>query len=1195
MIPTPISLVLAAAIASTSVGATVDLPRYPTLSPDGRELVFSWRGDLWRASTDGGVAVRLTSNPADDLKAAWSADGARIAFESERDGYRNLFTMKPDGTNIVQISKLDVPQSLSGFGVGPDGAPTITFDASIEGDLFRSPRPYQIELAPSGLAAGMPRRVHDAFGTFAQYSRDGSKVLFERGGSAWLRRGYRGPDARDVWMFDVKSGAFTRLTDWAGNDGMPRWINDDSFVFLSDREKDTVNLYRQSTAPGAPASRLTDFAGEDVHGATVSADGKRAVVAAWDALYSVDLTVGSPNATKLSFTANDDGLDDAQRKNVAKDTTEAALSPDGLTVALIAYGDVWVKGTAEKSVPRRITDGVGRERDVAWSADGLTLYFVSDRDVGESIYAVTVDKTRDEVRKRTEERLHPKPTEPKADEHAAPHEEKDEKPADEKQPEKPADDKKDSEKPKDAEKDKEKANKKKDPTLDPARWADAITFTVVPFVHEATFDSRPSPSPDNKSLAFRRGNGDIMVMDLETKAIRSLAQGFDADVEFRWSPDSQLMAYAMDDRNFNSDIWIMPVDGSAPAANVTKHPDSDRSPRWSADGKVLVFISERTNEENDVWTVFLERDLEGLKGKDLEQYYKDAGEAAKKRKPPEPKDPKAAVTKPEAATPAVSADEKPAQPVATPAQDPAPEPTKPEPEPEPAPEPKPESKPAEPKLPFGELDLNDAYLRVRRVTNLPGNESNLELLPAGDKVIFTGAEGTTTVLYSMKTDGTGIQKIGATGSVQGLNFDGSRVVVVAAGAASSLAVGGGDIKGYELPETVDIDLGVFAKQKFIEAARVLGQQFYEPTMKGLDWPKLTEKYLQIAERSRTNDEFDWVANRFLGELNASHLGVRSPEVPSPLRQPQGRLGVRTTPVADGFEVRDIIEGGPGSVAKQPFKLGDVITAIDFVPFVFGADGATETIEARLAGKVGKEVVVTVRRAVDGAEPLTLDLLVVPASAAEMAGRVYEQSTLRNRKLVDEWSGGKLGYIHIRGMDQASLDDFERDLYASADGKKGLLIDVRNNGGGSTADLLLASIMVKPHAYTIPRGGDRNARDGYPQDRLFIQRYTMPIDMLCNEKSFSNAEITAHAFKTLERGTLVGQQTYGGVISTGGTTLLDGTTVRLPFRGWYLEDGSDMENNGAMPDLVVLQTPEDESTNLDAQLKAAVEDLMKRVR
>ena len=180
------------------------------------------------------------------------------------------------------------------------------------------------------------------------------------------------------------------------------------------------------------------------------------------------------------------------------------------------------------------------------------------------------------------------------------------------------------------------------------------------------------------------------------------------------------------------------------------------------------------------------------------------------------------------------------------------------------------------------------------------------------------------------------------------------------------------------------------------------------------------------------------------------------------------------------------------------------------------------------------------------------------------------------------------------MNQPSLDEFERDLYAAAEGKDGLIIDVRNNGGGWTADRLLASIMSPVHAYTVPRGAEGDYRLGYPRDRLFIQRYTLPITMLANEKSFSNAEIVAHAFKTLKRGTLVGETTNGGVISTGGTRLLDGTTVRMPFRGWYLPDGRDMENNGAVPDIRVPQTPEDESRGDDAQLRRAAEELLGRL-
>jgi len=271
------------------------------------------------------------------------------------------------------------------------------------------------------------------------------------------------------------------------------------------------------------------------------------------------------------------------------------------------------------------------------------------------------------------------------------------------------------------------------------------------------------------------------------------------------------------------------------------------------------------------------------------------------------------------------------------------------------------------------------------------------------------------------------------------------------------------------------------------------------------------------------------------------------------------------------------------------KPKDVIVAIDLQPFA-----PRETLESRLTGYVGKEVIVTINRTLDGGTTQTLNTLITPIGVGELNSLKYRAWRRANANRVAEWSNGRIGYIHIRGMSQPSLDVFERDLYAAAENKDGLIIDVRNNGGGWTADRLLSSIMVRPHAYTIPRGADPNDIGHYPQGRLFIQRYTLPIDMLCNEKSFSNAEIVSHAFKTLGRGTLVGQTTHGSVISTGGTRLIDGTWVRLPFRGWFLPDGTDMEGHGAAPDLIVPQTPEAESRNEDEQLRAAVEDLLERL-
>jgi len=138
--------------------------------------------------------------------------------------------------------------------------------------------------------------------------------------------------------------------------------------------------------------------------------------------------------------------------------------------------------------------------------------------------------------------------------------------------------------------------------------------------------------------------------------------------------------------------------------------------------------------------------------------------------------------------------------------------------------------------------------------------------------------------------------------------------------------------------------------------------------------------------------------------------------------------------------------------------------------------------------------------------------------------------------------------------------------------------------------------VRRHAYTVPRGSDAD-RKAYPQVRLPLAAWTKPAAALCDEESYSNAEIFSRAFKTLDRGPLIGYPTFGAVISTGGTPLLDGGFLRLPFRGWY-EAGTDenMENNPAMPDVVVEQPPrQDLDDERDAQLSRAVDGLLEHMK
>lgn len=1160
-------------------GGNVTFPRFPSISPDGKTIAFSWRGDVWSAPSTGGTCTRLTSHPSNDLRTAWSPDGTSIAFNSSRLGGLNVFVMSADGSNVRAVTQSDRPNTISGF---TSGGTEVLFSAARESDNYRAARPYRVPVT-----GGATERLMDCFGENPQTSPDGSKIVFERGGSEWSRRNYRGPDSRDLWMYDVAARSFSRLTTWPGNDGKARWQNNSTLVFLSDRELETVNVWAMTLDGGeSKARRLTSFEGNDVHDFDVALGSGTCVLSAWDSLYTLNLRDSSPAAKPLTLIAAEDEADNFVLKQVGKDVTAAALNPDGKSMAVIAYGQIYVRSTDEKSPTRRVTSGTGRCREIAWSPDGTKLYFSSDEDGSDGLYVVGVERTRDELKENFKKSVTPAapgsgPEKKPEPEGAAPPPVNPE-PAPSATPAAVATAGEAQANPPSG----PDATSKVEPPVATApapepkkdepdyaklaeRWAKAVRFSIEPLKTGrsggigGTNERLPAPSPDGKSIAFRRGRGDVMIMDLASGQVRRLIESWDYGNEFRWSPDSRFIAYAGSDDNFNSDVWIARADGSAPPVNITRHPDVDGAPRWSADGRVLALLSEREGDF-DVFAVYLDKDLESMNSMDLEKYYKDAADAAKKRKPLNHEKKKGD-----------KKDDKKGD-----------DDTKPD-----------SDKEKKPEAPF-EPALNDAFLRLRRITSMSGAESNLEITPGGDRLIFTGndkgdgGEG----LYSIKWTGDEKERKRLTDGepkVQGVSLSGDKVVLVDKGSAAMIGPEGGKTDSQAIEDRVRLDLKAQATQKFTEGARVLGEVFYHPTMKGLDWKKVSERYLALAKQTRTIEEFAYVGMRLVGELNASHLGFYPPPEQAALGETVGRLGIDVVAANAPervFLVRAVVPRGPASIGPMAIKPGDQITQIDFEPFT-----EHDSLENRLRGKVGKEVAVTFKRQLaEGAPRIELSGLFTPVSYERDTDYRYDWWVAENARKVGEWSSGKIGYLHIRGMSEPSLVDFERDLYAAANGKAGLLVDVRNNGGGWTADRVLASLVSPAHAYTVPRGGTPNT-DAYPRDRLFIQRYTKPVNMLCNEKSFSNAEIISHAFKHLKRGNLCGQQTYGGVISTDGTNLIDGTLVRLPFRGWYTFEGKDMENNGAVPDILTVQTPEDESSGTDSQLQRATEDLLKRVQ
>jgi tricorn protease len=483
------------------------------------------------------------------------------------------------------------------------------------------------------------------------------------------------------------------------------------------------------------------------------------------------------------------------------------------------------------------------------------------------------------------------------------------------------------------------------------------------------------------------------------------------------------------------------------------------------------------------------------------------------------------------------------------------------------------------------VDFENIHERIHQVTSLPGSESNIAWSPSGEHLIFTTNTDGEDDLWKVKWDGGDVEQL-TSGDEDPDDviwhreddriyyLDGSERIV-------SIDGSGGDKQVASFRAQVKIDHPAERRQKFNEAWRTLNENFYDPEFHGADWQQIKDRYGEIIEHVYTHKDFNDVIEMMLGELNASHLGISGPSSSGDVTS--GMLGLRFDESYDGagLKVREVLPDGPCDQTDSRVHPGEILVAVGNTRLT-----KSTNLHSLLWNTVGEQVRLTVRDPEKRRDNERI-VIVRPITHGQFTNLEYDRWVKEKREKVHEWSDNKLGYIHIRSMSGGPLENFEMMLYAEAHDKEGLVIDVRNNGGGWTTDYLLAMLTIENHAVTIPRDGE----EGYPQGRRPVYAWTKPIIVLTNEYSFSNAEIFAHAIQTLDRGKVVGEPTGGLVISTGGIRLIDGSSFRVPFRGWYVKDDMmNMENNGAVPDIIVQDKPGDTANHVDRQLERAVKEL-----
>ncbi|MCK5776737.1 MAG: PD40 domain-containing protein, partial [Bacteroidales bacterium] len=496
------------------------------------------------------------------------------------------------------------------------------------------------------------------------------------------------------------------------------------------------------------------------------------------------------------------------------------------------------------------------------------------------------------------------------------------------------------------------------------------------------------------------------------------------------------------------------------------------------------------------------------------------------------------------------------------------------------------------------IDFEDIYQRLYQLTALAGNEGDPLFSKDGKTIYFNSNNNKKgkTNLYKIAWNKKDIKELSSNGKPgygMKLSPDGKYIYMVQKGGKTSrLKTSTDKIEPIAIKAKAEIDHKAIKEQVFNQAWLVINNGFYDPDFHGRDWEALGKAYKPIVLKTSTTKDFDDLFNWMLGEINASHMGLRGPTAKSTTKEKTGLLGIDFITVKNGIQITKTLKDTPADKENSQLKIGDIITAVNGVELSEHTNFYQE-----LTNQVNELVILNIKRNGEAKE-----IIIRPISS--ISNQQYKDWVAFNRELVDKYSNGRLGYLHIKAMGWTSFERFERDLMAAGHGKEGILIDVRYNGGGWTTDYLMAVLTVKQHAYTIPRGASNDLekdktkfREHYAfGERLPFAAWTKPSIALCNQNSYSNAEIFSHAYKSNGIGTLVGTPTFGAVISTSGRSLIDGSYIRLPFRGWYVKnDDKNMDFHAAIPDVIIDILPDSRSKGKDEQLEKAVEILIEQLK
>ena len=1060
------------------------------VSPDGQQVLFCYKGDIYKVSTKGGTAVQLTTHDSYECSPVWSADGKQIAFASDRHGNLDIFTMSADGgsaTRLTYNSVAEVPQAFS-----PDGK-WVLFGAAIQDPAASVMFPDNTlpELYKVPAKGGRTLQVLGTPAEMLSFAADGKSFYYQdrKGYEDEWRKHHTSSITRDVWFYDAKSGQHTNITAHAGEDRNPVASADGkTLYFLSERNGGSMNVYALNIGAnnGQQPVAVTTFKTHPVRFLSAARNGLLCYT--YNGEIYTQKNGSQPQKLSITLTRDDEPV--ISDLTFTSGARQAVVSRDGKQVAFVARGEVFVTST-EYATTRRISQTAGAEADVDFAPDGRTIVYASERNGNWQLYTASIVRKEDlnfaNATLIKEESVFPE--------------------------------------------------------LPALQLNGKLDFSQV----ERQY---PKYSPDGTKLAFIEDRIKLKVVDLKTKKVTQVTDGSkwfrqDGGFDYEWSPDGKwfVLSYIANKRDPYTDQGIVSAEGGE-IHPITQSGYMSGRPRWVMDGKAIMFESERYGmrshaswgSQEDVFLAFLTQDAYDRYRLAPEDYalLKELEKAKPEKKADADK----------------KADKK-------------------------SKNKKDDKKADADSVKTLKIEFEGIEDRIVRLTPNSSRLGDAIVSKDGESLYYFAAFEGAPDLWKMdlRKHETKLLSKGGSGVLQ-MDKDGN---LYSLGSSMKKIEKGDKMTTIAYDAQMKLDLAAEREYLLRHVAKQINKKIFRTDYNGCDWDLMVKNYARFLPHIANNYDFAELLSELLGELNVSHTGGRFRPAANGDATAQLGLLYDLTEATDGLKITAILEGGPFSKASSKVKVGDVVTAINGQPLTKDTDLAQLLNLCR-----GKKTLVSLKGSAG-----TWDEVVLPISQSAQSALLYKRWIKSRAAEVERLSNGRLGYVHIEGMDDASFRDVYSDILGKYNLKEGIVIDTRHNGGGRLHEDI--EILFSGHKYFTQVIRGREVCD------MPSRRYNHPSIMLQAEGNYSNAHGTPWVYSHQKIGKLVGAPVPGTMSSVNWETMQDPTLIfGVPVIGYQLPDGTYLENTQLEPDVPVLNKPETVVKGVDLQLEAAVRELLKQL-